>query len=39
MIEEAFNKKDRSNLEQKIYHNKLLYTLIDIANRRIGKVL
>lgn len=38
-IEEAFNKKEKSKLEKKLYCNKLLYTLIDIANSRILRVM
>lgn len=38
-IEEAFNKKEKSKLEKKLYCNKLLYTLIDIANSRILRVV
>ena len=38
-IEEAFNKCEKSGLEKKLYKTKLLYTFIDIANRRILKVI
>ena len=38
-IEEAFNKNERSGIEKKLYRTKILYTFIDIANRRIAKTL
>jgi hypothetical protein len=39
IIEEVFNKKDRSDVEKTLYKTKLIYTLIDIANRRIQNTI
>lgn len=39
IIEEAFNKDQRTRLEKKLYRSKILYTFIDIANRRMMKAI